>query len=82
VKYGTAEEYVPKKERRSKNKWMTQEILSVMSDRQKIKNRDSQEYRDGDKLIKKKCRMAKETWLGRGCKGTEGQFGVNHKVYQ
>jgi len=82
VKYGTAEEYVPKKERRSKNKWMTQEILSVMSDRQKIKNRDSQEYRDADKLIKKKCTEAKETWLDRECKEIEGQFGVSHKVYQ
>ena len=31
----TAEECVPKKDRRSKNKWMTQEILSMMSDRQR-----------------------------------------------
>jgi len=61
---------------------MTQEILSVMSDRQKIKNRDSQEYRDADKLIKKKCTEAKETWLDRECKEIEGQFGVSHKVYQ
>jgi len=64
----TAEECVPKKERRSKNKWMTQEILSMMSDRQKIKKRDSQENRDADKLIKKKCRDAKETWLDRECR--------------
>ena len=77
-----AEECVPKKERKIKNKWMTQEILSVMNDRQKIKNRHSQEYRDVDKLIKKKCREAKETWLDRECKEIESQFGVNHKVYQ
>ena len=78
----TAEECVPQKERRSKNKWMTQEILSMMTDRQKIKNRDSQEYRDADKLIKKKCREAKETWLDRECKEIEDQFGVSHKLYQ
>ena len=53
-----------------------------MRDRQKIKNRDSEEYRDADKLIKKKCREGKETWLDRECKETEDQFGVNHKVYQ
>jgi hypothetical protein len=61
---------------------MTEEILSMMSDRQKIKNRDSQEYKDADKRIKKKCREAKETWLDRECAEIEGQFGVNHKVYQ
>ena len=61
---------------------MTQDILSMMSDRQKIKKRDSLEYRDADKLIKKNCREAKETWLDRECKEIEGQFGVNNKVYQ
>ena len=78
----TAEECVPKKERRSKNKRMTQEILSMMNDRQKIKSRESQECRDADKLLKKKCREAKETWMDSECKEIEGQFGMNHKVYQ
>ena len=61
---------------------MSQEIQSMMLDRRMIKNHDSQEYRDADKIIKKKFREAKETWLHRECKEIEGQFGVNNKVYQ
>ena len=60
----TAEECVQKKERRSKNKWMAQEILSMMSNRKKIKNRDSQEYRDADKLTTKYTRRLMKSQEG------------------
>lgn len=53
---------------------MTEETLSMMSDRQKITNRESQEYRQLDINIKKKCREAKETWLNSECAEIENHL--------
>ncbi len=67
----TAEELILKKGKKSKNGWMTQDILNLMKERQKIKARNNQEYKDLDKEIKKRCLEAKETWLNRQCEEIE-----------
>ena len=74
----TAKETLPKKERRVRQKWMTEDILSMMGNRQKIRDRQGQEYRMLDNKIKKKCREAKEKWLNDQCSEIEGQFGSDH----
>ncbi|XP_071947472.1 uncharacterized protein [Antedon mediterranea] len=79
----TAKESLPKKERRRKNKWVSEEILSMMRDRQKISSRSSKEYKDLDREIKQKCREAKEKWLNTQCEEIEsGLENNNHKIYQ
>ena len=67
----TASEEIPVKEKKSRNKWLTQEILDLMKKRQKIKPRDSREYKDLDKDIKKRCLEAKESWWNRQCQEIE-----------
>ena len=67
----TAEEIVPKKEKQSKNKWMTGEILYLMQTRQKVANKESTEYKNVDKQIKNKCKQAKETWINEECEEIE-----------
>ena len=47
-----AEDVIPPQERKTHNKWMTEEILGLMGERQKISNRKSQEYREMDNVIK------------------------------
>ena len=44
-----AEEFVPKKGKQSKNKWMTGEILDLIQARQKVANKESIEYKNIDK---------------------------------
>ena len=39
---------------------MTDEILDLMKERQTISMRDSKEYKDANKIIKKKCAEAKD----------------------
>ena len=78
----TAEENVLTKERKRRNKWMTEEILLMMKDRQKIGNRQCKKYRDLDKQIRQKCNEAKESWLNEQCVEIENQFDKNSNVYQ
>ena len=54
-------------ERKSKNRWITNEILELMSQRQQIFNRKSKEYKQLDGEIKIKCREAKEIRLNKEC---------------
>ena len=63
----TAENILPKEKKRKRQKWMTEEILLMMEDRQKLRDRQGSGYRELDKLIKKKCREAKENWLNDQC---------------
>ena len=72
----TAEHILPKEKERKRQKWMTEEILLMMEDRQ------GSGYRELDKQIKKKCREAKENWLNDQCAEVEEQFGNNHRVYK
>ena len=57
----TASEVIPVKEKKSRN----------MKKRQKIKPRNSREYKDLDKDIKKRCLEAKESWWNRQCQEME-----------
>ncbi|XP_063601937.1 craniofacial development protein 2-like [Penaeus indicus] len=66
-----AKELVPKREKKSKNKWMTEDILERMRLRQQIHSRQSDEYKLASKEIRKKCREAKEIWLNKQCEEME-----------
>ena len=79
----TAKETIPKKTKQSKNKWMTEEILRMMRRRQAIPQRNSDEYKQLHREIRKKCREAKEEWLKNECaeieKGKETDSKAMHK---
>ena len=60
------EEILPRRERRKKKKWMTEEIMNMMEQRRKL-DRRSLEYRDMEKAIKTKCKKAKEKWFEEHC---------------
>ena len=59
------------REKQSKNKWMTREILDLMQARLKVANKESIEYKNMDKRIKTKYKQAKETWINEECEETE-----------
>jgi len=63
----SAKEILPKKEKKKKSKWISDEILQLMEHRQQITDRNSKEYKDADKNIKNQCRIAKEIWLSDKC---------------
>ena len=79
----TAKETIPKKTKQSTNKWMTEEILRMMRRRQAIPQRNSDEYKQLHREIRKKCREAKEEWLKNECaeieKGKETDTKAMHK---
>ena len=56
VLFETANESLPKKEKRAHKKWMTDDILKMMRERQKIRDRNSNEYKAMDRKIKEKCK--------------------------
>ena len=82
----TAKETIPKKTKQSKNKRMTEEILRMMRNRQAIPQRNSDEYKQLHREIRKKCREAKEEWLKNECaeieKGKETDTKAMHKRIQ
>lgn len=53
-----------------KQEWMTQEILDLMSERRRNKTRPSQ-YKNINKIIRKKCREAKEKLMSEKCQEIE-----------
>lgn len=60
------------KARNKKQKWMTDEILLLMDERRKHKNKiDSNMYKDIQRLIRSKIRIAKNEWLKRECSQIE-----------
>ena len=67
----TAEEVLPKRVRRAKQKWMTEEILEMMEERRKWKNKDNMKYRERDKKIRAECAKAKECWIDSICSEIE-----------
>ena len=67
----SASDLIPKKGEIMKQKWMTEEMLQLMKNKQKMKNRKSLEYRTIENEIKRQCRIAKETWYNRKCKEIE-----------
>ena len=66
--------------KRSENKWMTDEILNLMRERQAISERDSNEYKTANKIIKKKCEEAKHEWLNANCRDIENLKNKNCKL--
>ena len=66
--------------KRSENKWMTDEILNLMRERQAISERDSNEYKTANKIIKKKCEEAKDEWLDANCRDIENLKNKNSKL--
>ena len=67
----TAREVIPKKEKKSKNKWITTDIIDLMKQRQKVTDRCSHKYKTHGKEIKRKCTEAKESWFDTKCKEIE-----------
>ena len=60
------EEEIPKKERKAKQKWMTDDILELM-DRRRLAKGDQQEYERLHKEVRRRCEEAKECWLNEKC---------------
>jgi predicted transcriptional regulator len=56
----TAKEIIPVKQRKTAQKWMTDEILSLMDERRKVKGRNPHEYQTLNKTVHRKCLEAKE----------------------
>ncbi|XP_047494947.1 uncharacterized protein LOC125043038 [Penaeus chinensis] len=67
----TAKEVIPKREKTSRRKWMTKEIMELMKKRQTIVKRNSEEYKQLDREIKIKCQEAKEAWVNAKCEEIE-----------
>src|SRR5438132_4142824 len=65
--------------KRSENKWMTDEILNLMRERQTISERDSNEYKAANKIIKKICEEAQEERLNANCRDIENLKNKNSK---
>ena len=66
----SATEIIPKVEKKTKKKWMTQEILDLMDERRKAKGEPEKHEKVHEK-IKKKCNKAKESWLVNKCNETD-----------
>ena len=49
----TAKNILPKEKKRKRQKWMTEEILLMMEDRQKLSDRQGSGYRELDKTNQK-----------------------------
>ena len=61
-----ANEVLPRRERTTRQEWITEEILRKMEIRRKSK-RNSAEYRRQDRQIRRECNQAKERWLNDKC---------------
>ena len=66
-----ASNILPKKERQTKNQWMTDEILDKMNLRRNLKNSDKEKYYKINKEIEKMCKDAKSEWWDQNCKEIE-----------
>ena len=53
-----------------KQKWMTDEIIELMTERRKYK-RDSRKYKETEKKIRMKCKEAKENFMNDQCEELE-----------
>ena len=58
---------IPERTRNGKQKWMTNEILQLMTRRREAKISDLNLYRQLDRDIRRKCRTAKEVFLNGEC---------------
>lgn len=73
-----AEKIIPKQKKKARQRWMTEEILELMEDRRKLP-RGSDEYREKDREIKRRCDEAKEDWLKKECEKVERLYRTDIK---
>ena len=57
--------------KKKKQKWMTEEILQLMGERRKYKNKDQQKYKELQSKIKLEIKIAKEQWMTNRCAEVE-----------
>ncbi|XP_076359111.1 uncharacterized protein LOC143251751 [Tachypleus tridentatus] len=69
-----AKEHIPTTRKRVNKKWLTPEILNLMEERRKAKP-NKEKYQKINRLVKKKCNVAKEEWINTQCTEIE-----NNKV--
>ena len=69
---------VPKMQKKTHKKWMTEEILNLMEDRCKAKS-NIDLYKTLNTQIKDKCNEAKEQWINEQCKEIENNLTVDSK---
>ena len=63
----TAKQVVPKRERRQRRRWMTEEILDKMEERRENKDTNPQRYEELNQEIRQECDSAKENWINEQC---------------
>ncbi|KAF2894616.1 hypothetical protein ILUMI_11555, partial [Ignelater luminosus] len=72
--------------KRTKKQWMTQEILNLMKERRLVKNKDSKNYSQIQRKIRKRIRQTKEQYMTSKCKELEDlnsrhdTFNVHKKI--
>ncbi|GFO08712.1 endonuclease-reverse transcriptase [Plakobranchus ocellatus] len=67
-----ATEVIPKVKRKTKQKWMTEEILNMMEERRCAEG-NKEKYEQIHKKVQEKCNMSKENWINEKCKEIEQQ---------
>ena len=72
-----AEQVLPKKERRSRKKWMTEEILKMMEERRRAKGQDDL-YLMWNRRIRQECKRAKEAYFNEQCRTIEQLESKHH----
>ena len=74
-----AKEHIPVTKRKEDKKWMKPEILELMEERRKAKG-DEEKYKELNKLVKKKCNLAKEEWFNQQCEEIERNTHTNSQL--
>lgn len=77
---GVANELIPREPQGRRQQWMTQDILELMEERRKFRNRTDNRYRELDRLIKRLCIERKEEWLQEKCDELEVLERIDSKL--
>lgn len=81
----TTQESIGKGKNKTRQRWMTEEILAPMEER-RFKGRDNTKYKEIQNTIRNEIRIAKEVWMTKKCKEIEeleqkyGSFGLHKKL--
>ena len=73
------EAIIPVTARQVMQPWMTDDILDLMGERQKLR-KNSERYLEMDREIKRKCNVRKEEWMNRKCQEVEQLEHTNSRV--
>ena len=68
-----AREVIPPKKKKTKNSWMTEDILDLMEERRQHKGKNEDKYKELDDMVRRKCLDAKEVWMNNMCDEIEQQ---------